>query len=83
MYFLKLFFISLFFTVLGFADGKFYTLSMCLTKDHDGASYFLNRYLDEPEADIFIVKLEDGRYLTTYGSFYSREKAAEFMAKTP
>ncbi len=83
MYFLKLFFISLFFTVLGFADGKFYTLSMCLTKDHDGASYFLNRYLDEPEADIFIVKLEDGRYLTTYGSFYSREKAAEFMAKLP
>jgi len=83
MIFLKLFFASLFFATLVFADGKFYTLSMCLTKDHDGASYFLNRYLDEPEADIFIVKLEDGRYLTTYGSFYSREKAAEFMAKLP
>ncbi|MDD2651455.1 MAG: L,D-transpeptidase [Sulfurimonas sp.] len=83
MYFLKLFFASLFFNTLVFGDGKFYTLSMCLTKDHDGASYFLNRYLDEPEADIFIVKLEDGRYLTTYGSFNSREKAAEFMAKLP
>lgn len=83
MIFLKLFFVSLFFTALAFADGKFYTLSMCLTKDHDGASYFLNRYLDEPEADIFIVKLEDGRYLTTYGSFSSREMAAEFMAKLP
>ncbi len=83
MYFLKLFFISLFFTVLGFADGKFYSLSMCFTKDHDGASYFLNRYLDEPEADIFIVKLEDGRYITTYGSFNSKEKALEFMAKLP
>jgi lipoprotein-anchoring transpeptidase ErfK/SrfK len=56
---------------------------MCLTKDHDGASYFLNRYLDEPQADIFIVKLEDGRYLTTYGSFHSREKALEFMTKLP
>lgn len=83
MYFLKPFFIFLFFTALVFADGKFYTLSMCLTKDHDGASHFLNRYLDEPEADIFIVKLEDGRYITTYGSFSSRESAAEFMAKLP
>ena len=83
MYFLKLFFISLFFTTLANAEGKFYTLSMCLTKDHDGASYFLNRYLDEPEADIFIVKLEDGRYLTAYGSFTSKEAAAEFMAQLP
>ncbi len=83
MYFLKLFFIYLFFTPLVFADAKFYTLSMCLTKDKDGASFFLNRYLDEPEADIFIVKLEDGRYLTTYGSFGSRESAEEFMAKLP
>lgn len=83
MYFLKTFLLFLFFSILAYADGKFYTLSMCLTKDHDGASYFLNRYLDEPEADIFIVKLEDGRYLTTYGSFNSREMAAEFMAKLP
>ncbi|MBU3939095.1 L,D-transpeptidase family protein [bacterium] len=56
---------------------------MCLTKDYDGASYFLNRYLDEPQANIFIVKLEDGHYLTTYGSFNSREKALEFMTKLP
>lgn len=56
---------------------------MCLTKDHDGAAYFLNRYLDEPQADIFIAKLEDGRHLTTYGSFNSREKALEFMTKLP
>lgn len=56
---------------------------MCLTKDHDGAAYFLNRYLDEPEADIFIVKLEDGRHLTTYGSFYSKKDAAAFMAVLP
>lgn len=83
MYFLKLFFVFLYFSVLAYADGKFYTLSMCLTKDHDGAAYFLNKYLDEPQADIFILKLEDGRYLTTYGSFSSKENAAAFMATLP
>lgn len=83
MNFLKIFFVFLFFGILAYADGKFYTLSMCLTKDYDGAAYFLNRYLDEPEADIFIVKLEDGRYLTTYGSFTSKEDAAAFMATLP
>lgn len=83
MYYLKIFFAFIFLGILSYADEKFYTLSVCLTKDHDGAAHFLNKYLDEPEADIFIVKLEDGRYLTTYGSFSSRDKAREFMAKLP
>ncbi len=85
MYFLKLFFVFLIFSILAYADGKFYTLSMCLTKDHDGAAYFLNRYLDEPESGyIYSQAWRTGRHLTTYGSFYLQKKdAASIYGSTP
>lgn len=79
MLFLRLFFILSLSLLM--ADDKFYTIALCQTKDKDGSSKFLNRYVDTPEADIFVIKLSDNTYLTTYGSFSSYERAKEFMYK--
>lgn len=79
MLFLRLFFILSLSLLM--ADDKFYTIVLCQTKDKDGSSKFLNRYVDTPEADIFVITLSDNVYLTTYGSFSSYDRAKEFMYK--
>lgn len=75
----KLFF-SILFTL--YANAASYTVSLCLTKDYDGAIYFLNRYLNNPEADLFIIKT-DGKFLTTYGVFDTQERASSFLKSLP
>lgn len=79
MLFLRLFFVLSLSLLL--ADDKFYTIVLCQTKDKDSSSQFLNRYVDTPEADIFIIKEANSSYLTTYGSFSSYDRAKEFLYK--
>lgn len=59
--------------------NEFYSISVCTTRDYEGATHCKNKIKTDAKTDIFIIQGDDLKFRTIYGRFSRKEEAQIFQ----